>query len=318
MKSLNKDKYFEFAAREPIPIFSQPWWLDAVCIDGQWDVAIFEKNNTVIASLPYYMKNKGPFKLITMPPLTQTMGPFITYPEGQKYAKKLAYEKEVMNVLIDQLPKVDYFCQNFHPSITNWLPFYWRGFSQTTRYTYIIDNINDHEQVYQNFTYAKKKNIKKSENMIHLRFDLDVNSFYENHKLTLGKQGQKIEYQFNLLNRIYENGQQNNGVKIISAHDNDNNIHAALLLVGNNTSAYDLISTIDPTFRNSGAASKLVLEGIKLFSKDTQKFDFEGSMIENVENSFRQFGAIQTPYFQIKKVNSKLLQLRECFNALKK
>tara|TARA_A100001015_G_C14863826_1_gene661450 strand:- start:285 stop:1043 length:759 start_codon:yes stop_codon:yes gene_type:complete len=252
-----------------------------------------------------------------MPQLTQTLGPFIKYPENQKYSKKLSYQKEIMNNLIDQLPAFDYFCQNFHFSLTNWLPFYWRGFAQTTRYTYIINNIKDHEQVYQNFTQAKKKNIKKSENKIHVRFDLDVNSFYENHKLTLDKQGQKIQYQFNLLNRIYENGLKNNGVKIISAHDNDNNIHAALLLVGNNTSAYDLISTIDPTFRNSGAASKLVLEGIKLFSKDTRKFDFEGSMIENVENSFRQFGAIQTPYFQIKKVNSKLLKCREFIKSLR-
>lgn len=41
-----------------------------------------------------------------------------------------------MNYFIDNLPKFDYFNMNFHYSITNWLPFYWRGFKQTTRYTY--------------------------------------------------------------------------------------------------------------------------------------------------------------------------------------
>jgi len=33
----------------------------------------------------------------------------------------------------------------------------------------------------------------------------------------------------------------------------------------------------------------------------TKMFDFEGSMIVGVENSFRQFGAVQMPYFQIQK-----------------
>ena len=139
----NKDKYKKFCDTHPIPIFSQYWWLDSVCVGGEWDVALIEKGGEVFASLPYFLKKKGPFKLIIMPPLTQTMGPYINYPEGQKYARKLAYEKEVMNSLIDQLPKVDYFCQNFHSSITNWLPFYWRGFEQSTRYSYLIPEFSE-------------------------------------------------------------------------------------------------------------------------------------------------------------------------------
>ena len=120
----NKEKYKQLCEKNTdIPLFSQAWWLDAVCVDGEWDVALFEKGGKTLGSLPYYLKRKGPFTIITMPPLTQTMGPWIKYPENQKYAKKLSYEKEIMNNLIDQLPKTDYFCQNFHPSVTNWLPF---------------------------------------------------------------------------------------------------------------------------------------------------------------------------------------------------
>lgn len=78
-----------------------------------------------------------------------------------------------------------------------------------------------------------------------------------------------------------------------------------MLVIWDENSAYDLISTIDPTYRNSGAASLLILEMIKYLQKITLKFDFEGSMIENVENSFRQFGAVQTPYFQITKLSRK-------------
>jgi len=37
-------------------------------------------------------------------------------------------------------------------------------------------------------------------------------------------------------------------------------------------------------------------------------FDFEGSMDENVENSFKQFGTEQVPYFRIIKEKSQLFK----------
>lgn len=61
-------------------------------------------------------------------------------------------------------------------------------------------------------------------------------------------------------------------------------------------------------------ASLLIREIIKYLSSKTRKFDFEGSMIEPVEQSFRRFGAIQERYFRTSKVNSRLLSL---YRALK-
>ena len=75
--------------------------------------------------------------------------------------------------------------------------------------------------------------------------------------------------------------------------------------------AYDLISTIDPEYRNSGAASLAVYEIIKYVkTQGITGFDFEGSMIEGVENSFRKFGTVQTPYFFICKIMTKNPLLR--------
>jgi len=88
--------------------------------------------------MPYYVTRKYGLKLIQMPPLTQTMGPYIKYPDGQKYDTRLSREREIMNYFIDHLPKFDGFTVQFSKKITNWLPFYWRGFKQTTRYTYVI------------------------------------------------------------------------------------------------------------------------------------------------------------------------------------
>ena len=66
--------------------------------------------------------------------------------------------------------------------------------------------------------------------------------------------------------------------------------------------------TITPEFRSSGATSLVFWEAIKLMSTKTKVFDFEGSMSENIENSFRQFGTTQVPYFRINKYNSLLFK----------
>lgn len=311
----NKDKYRALCAREPsIPVFSKDWWLDSVAEDN-WDVVLVEKGNEIIASLPFVIKKRFGFRVITMPVLTQNLGPWLR-PSTAKYSKKLAEEKDLLQELYTQLPSYDQYHQNWHLSRTNWLPLYWLNYNQTVRYTYVIPDISNIETVIKEFEHSKRKNIKKSEKIVKVVFDISAHDFYENHKMTLQKQGQKISYSYKVFNSLYINGYAQNSAKTIAAYDEDGNLHAALFVVWDNNSAYDLISTIDPDFRTFGAASLLVQEIIRYVSQFVNKFDFEGSMIEPVERSFRQFGAVQTPYFNISKTNSKILKLYQFLQSL--
>lgn len=307
----DKNLYREFCKQEQtIPIFSRDWWLDAVCGLEKWDVIVIKRGKDIAATMPYYLIQGRLFKTLGMPSLTQFLGPWIQLSK-KKYADLLSEQKKMMTILIDQLPQFDYFSQNFHHSITNWLPFYWKGFSQTTRYTYVIEDLSDLKNVWNNFSYAKIKNIKKAEKTVSVHFDLSAKDFYNNHRMTLAKQGEKISYSWDLFERIYNAGYKRSAAKTIYATDNEGNIHAALFVIWDSESAYDLISTIDPDFRNSGAATLLIKEIIRYVSTRTKKFDFEGTMIEGVENSFRQFGAIQKPYFTVFKTNSRLLTIEQ-------
>lgn len=55
----NKDKYRDLLETETtIPIFSRDWWMDAVCGEDNWDVLLVEKDNEIVASMPYYKKKK--------------------------------------------------------------------------------------------------------------------------------------------------------------------------------------------------------------------------------------------------------------------
>jgi len=69
--------------------------------------------------------------------------------------------------------------------------------------------------------------------------------------------------------------------------------------------------------RKSGALNLCIWDAIKFASTKVNRFDFEGSMVETIEISFRAFGAEQVPYFKITKYNNRLLKsfhaLREIF-----
>jgi hypothetical protein len=305
----NRERYRVFCRdNDFIPIFSKDWFLDAVCGMNNWDVVLVKKQDKVVASMPFYRKKKALFNIITMPKHAQTMGVFLTYPKGQKYETRLSYEKKIMQSLIDQLPKVDYFNQTFHYTITNWLPFYWKGYTQTTNYTYLIENLSDIEAVFKKFSNGKRKDIAKSKEIVEIKFDLSAKEFYENHKMTLKKQNTEISYSFEHFSRIYSNVYRYNSGCTLYAVDKVGNIHAGVLVVWDKNSGYNLITTFDPSFRNSGASTLLIYEMIKFIATKTDRFDFEGSMIESVEKSYRQFGAKQKPYFDITKVDSKILK----------
>ncbi|GCD09728.1 GNAT family N-acetyltransferase [Clostridium tagluense] len=311
---IDKEKYIELCKTEKsIPIFSKDWWMDAVCGEINWDVLLVERNNEIVASMPYYMKKKLGFKYITQPTLTKTNGVWIKYPEKQKQRSKLSYEKELMTEIIEQLKtlKIDYYSQNFNYSITNWLPFYWKGFKQTTRYTYVIENVIDLESVFGEFSKVVRKNIKKAEQSAKIYVSNDVEKFYSINKKTFERQGLKIPYTLELLKRIDEACDKNNARTIYFAEDEDGNLHCGSYIVYDDMGVYQLMSGTNPEFKKSEFKSLLIWEGLKYAHQTNRIFDFEGSMMEGVEEYFRKFGTIQKPFFSISKINSRILKIRQ-------
>jgi hypothetical protein len=315
----NKDKYRELCKIEPtIPIFSKDWWLDAVVGEDNWDVILVEKGEEIVASLPFVTKRKFLIRYITMPVLTQTAGIWMRYPKNQKYANRLSFEKEISRNIIEGLPKFNMFSQNFHHTFTNWLPFYWKDFKQHTRYTYIIEDLHDHDEIYKNFKSNIKTDIKKALTKVRVAETNDLNLFWNLIIKTFRRQRINVPYSFSLLQKLDKACVKNNSRKLFIAQDSNGEVHAGVYIVWDDQSAYYLISGGDPELRNSGATSLLLWEAIKFSSTVTKSFDFEGSMIQPIERFFSAFGAVQKPYFNISKTNSKLLKIRSVIREVKK
>lgn len=299
----NKERYIQFCSDEEtyVPIFSQPWWLEAVSGES-WDVLIAEDNSTILAFNPYYFSSDETGMIIRKAPLTQNNGVIMNYPTNLKYEKKLSIEKKALGLIIDQLDSMNLssYRQYFHYSFTNWLPYYWRGFIQTTRYTYVIEE-TDFSTVMLNMNAKMRNQIKKAEKIVSVQEGMAIDDFYEFNKKTYERQNMEIPYSFKIVNNI-EKACHSRGVsKILYAIDSEGNLHSAIYLVEDKKSVYYLLSGSDEHYRNSQALSLLIKCGIEYAVSVGKVFDFEGSMKKNIESHFAQFGAVQKPYMDIRK-----------------
>lgn len=286
------------------PVFLQPWWLEAVA-PGRWDYAVVKRGDDIAAAMPYTYKKWLGWTFIELSGKTPFLGPWLR-PSTAKYAKRLAEQKDLIGELIDRLPRLGSFQQAFHPEIANWLPFYWKGFQQTTRYTYRIEDTSDLDAVWKDTTESVRTDIKKARKILTLEACHDFESVMDLHKKTWQRQGRAFAHSDAEMLALHEACMRHKCCQTFIARDSDGHPHAAAYFIWDKSFVYYYTSGADPALRNSGAGALLVWQGIELASKMGLSFDFEGSMHEPIERFFRSFGGRQVPYFVLSKAPSSL------------
>ncbi len=283
------------------------WWNEVVQED--WEVAIVANQNGVKAIWPYFFRKKGIWKFLANPHFTPYTGPYLSYPEGQKNESKIAYEHKIYAELIDQLPPFSELSQNFHLGFSNSLAFHWKGFNDEKRFTYLLDLNQSEDSLWKNFRENNRRQIRKAEKSIAInRTDQAVllesllKQSYE--KQTTPYPNFPSQYFERIVNYVskHQCGQ------LFSASDAEDNIHACLLCIWDEQSAYYLIGGSANAYKNSGAMSLLIWYAIRYAKKEgIPLFNFEGSSIEAIEKYLRGFGGELSTLSRISKLNSSSL-----------
>lgn len=313
-----KEEYRDFCRKETsLPLFAQDWWLDAAVGPTEWNVALIKKNAVVVASMPYILRNRYGMRLLTQPALTPILGPWLRPCDGNA-SKKLSYETELMQSLIDQLPPFDHFAQTWHPCHKNWQPFYWNGFQQTTYYTNILSNLSDIQKIWEGLSPDVRRIVNKAEKEKHLivRDDFGIDTLLELNRKTFKRQGLTPPFPDELVRRLDTACLERGCRKLLVAVDSNGIPHAGYYFVWDQQSAYGLLAGSDPAYRQSGAASLCLWTTIVQAASVSRQYNFCGSMIESVATFMRNFGAEHVPYFHISKTPSRLLNIRKIILAL--
>ncbi len=300
----SKARYADFCENGFVPLHLQPWWLDAVCGPNAWNVALsMDKSGAVIGAFPYHLTRRWGLKTLLLPPLTTYGGPWIHFPQHSDYksVSRLSLEHKVMTDLISQLPRVFFFKLNFRPERQNWLPFYWKGFQQTTRYTYIFEEIRDLKKITTGFKPSLRNHLKNAEiSCESRRDDAAWASLFDLNKASFKRKKRQQPFAFEAFQRLHLALQKRDQSACFIAYDKaSGQASAGLYLVFDERQAGILLTGTEPALKNQSAVYLLFLEAIKFCAERSLSLDFEGSMDKDIEHSFRAFGAQLVPYFQV-------------------
>jgi hypothetical protein len=278
-------------------IFQQPWWLDAVA-PGRWGEVTCEQDGRIVARLPYVVRGRPKFRLLTQSSLMQTLGPWIE-PSSAKPARALGREHELLAELESRLPEARGFSQQFSPLMLNALPFHWAGYRLELHYTYRLEGIASEDELWDGLRDNIRREIRKARKRVEIVEDLGPERFHEVLSKTYERQDIPTPHSLAEIERLEAACSRRDAGRMLFARDDEGRIHAVVWVVWDKHAAYYLLAGGEPDLRNSGASSLLVWEAIRRASAVTDVFDFHGSMLQPVERFFRSFGSRQTPYLSV-------------------
>lgn len=295
-------------------IFQSPLWLDTVAGTENWDVALSIQGDFVNGAFPYVTNTKLGLKQVTLPYLTPHLGPIFNFPSDLSESNKLSYKKKVLNSLIEQLPKTDRFITQTDFDFDYWLPFYWKGFQQTTRYSFVLNTQKSESELLANCKPNIRKHIKNSSVQFQIEESTQTDTLFEMHKADLNSKNADLHFDKDQLSKLYKVLYDVDAAKVLHAVDSNNDVACAFLLVFDKKFTHYLVGSVDPAYRNSGVMSLMMWEAIKESRSRGLQFNFEGSMIQSIERFFSSFDGQPVPYMKISKTSNKWLKEFTRFN----
>lgn len=285
-------------------MFATAWWMETVA-PGSHGIALVERDNQIQAAWPYLIRRTFGRVILDMPPLTPWLGVLFRGGTKGKTATRLGREKDLITELIAALPASDVIRARFHREFSYWAPLSWAGFTQSTRYTFVLRDLDELDTVWKGLRDNIRTDVRKATRAGLTVTDAgDFNTFWALHEMTFTRQGLPVPYSRDLVERIDAACLSRGVRRIFIARDTEGKAHAAAYVVWDSRSAYYLMGGGDPHLRSSGATALTLWEAIRFAATVAPVFDFEGSMMEPVERFVRAFGAEPAPYSAIERVTS--------------
>jgi len=279
-------------------LFHKSYWLKAS--GSKFLIYGCFRDGQLVAGIPVICKSKFGINYAGHSQLTPYLGIVFRTERDSKYVSRISNEKQITREISKRLKK-DFNSINisFPPFPVDLQPFIWEGFTAMVSYTYLL-SLDDLELVWENMDKKRRNDIRwAEENGIRVEPSSDFNEIFSMVEKTLGRQKGKVDKAtaFKYNDTLSE---RNQCTSFIARNVSGDRI-AGAYIVWDQKRAYYLLGGADPEKNQRGASAMAVWEAIK-FTKNKlglNEFDFEGSMIPEVEQFFREFGGILTPRYSV-------------------
>jgi len=285
-------------------LFTQRWWVESVT-QGQGRLLGCFDGDRLLGGMPIWPCRRLGVLRLRQPPLTPYWGPLLCPLEG-KPQTQASTRMHILRALAEALTAWPDIIMPWHHSLDNWLPFYWNGFTQTTRYTYRIRDLSDLARLEKNRHESIGQQLRRAErDGLHLDEMVDPDVVARLSLLSMVRQGASSSPEIRQFwPALAHAARARQCFYTNAAVDSAGNVHSATAMVWDDRCAYAIVNGIDPQFRNSYGSTLTMWREIEYAAGVVPEFDFEGSIAEGVEQFYRRFGGELCPVLLVARAAS--------------
>jgi hypothetical protein len=275
-------------------VFAESWWLDAVA-PGRWRPNEVRAEGAIAAVWPTVVRRTRLGDVHGGAPMTPWLGPM--FAPGKRGYRQRSTERERTSELLERIGPYAHLEARCSPNYDYWAPLHWHGFTQTTRYTWRIEDTSDLEALFENLYVKSRGHIRRAERNGIVVTESELAPFLDLHARASDQADRSgTEASRAALRRVDPAAAERGARTVLLARDEDGRIHGGGYFAHDERTTYYIAGATDTTLRSSAAGPLVIWKGIELASARGNAFDFEGTMLEPVEPFFRAFGGWPAPF----------------------
>jgi hypothetical protein len=203
---------------------------------------------------------------------------------------------------IKSYDSVRYVAGAYAPDLQGFL---WAGFRVHVAYTFRFSSTHTLDQITAGMTRTHLQKLTKA-----LRFKLSVvrddgiEDLIQLNRKTFEKQGLKPACSDDYLRRLWNAAYSQKRAHLYVARTADHKPVATLLTVNDNRTTYQIVSGVNPDFREIPGAYLVLWNALQDTLLARRDYDFEGSSLRGVECFYRRWGATAMPIWRMEKTGS--------------
>ena len=244
--------------------------------------------------------------MLTGAPLTPYLGPLLSAVDGPPHGSR---EIELLEGLVEALSPYAHLDARCSPRLDYWTPLAWHGFSQTSHYTWRLEDVSDEEATLAGLRKSTRSTISRARRDGIVVAPGSVDDLLALQRRTFERQ-ERSGPQEALVRRIAAAASAHDACEILVARGGDGQAHSAAMFVYDEHSTWYLLAGNDPELRASGGAAFVLWEAIRAAGRRGTAFDFEGSMLRPIESFVRGFGGQPVPYSIVRHTPSRAWRTR--------
>ena len=285
-------------------IFHYSWWLQTTSTAFSI-LVIRNERGAIVAGMPIPRERRPGLRLLCSPSLTPYLGPVFDLSSIDNTCDRLHFMRsngEILARNIKSFDSVRYVAGASAPDLQGFL---WAGYRVHLAYTFRFPASYTLEQITAGMTRTHQQKLTKAHRLkLRVVRDDGLEDLVSLNRMTFEKQGLKPVCSPDFLRRLWNAAYSQERAHLYVARTSEDKPVAALLTVYDNRTTYQIVSGVNPEFRDIPGAYLVLWNALQDTLFAGRDFDFEGSSLRGVECFYRRWGAMAVPIWRLEKSGS--------------